>query len=184
MQKKEFLEAEMRGWQDGSEQEWDLNLDPQHPFKSLGHACLCNLNSWRAEIGRSRGTLAASLTKTGSPRFSKTTHLFHFQNRVSRSLGWPITCYVVKDDLKLLILLPVSPECWDYKYPAPCLVCAVPGIKPRVLLTLDKYSSKWVTPPSQRLYLKIRWSQPLALYILHPGSGTKVLVTKNLSEKT
>lgn len=43
MQKKEILETEMRGWQDGSEQEWDLNLDPQHPFKSLGHAFVTSI---------------------------------------------------------------------------------------------------------------------------------------------
>jgi hypothetical protein len=34
---------------------------------------------------------------------------------IPRSSSWPWTCYGAKDDLKLLILLPLPDKCWDYR---------------------------------------------------------------------
>jgi hypothetical protein len=44
-----------------------------------------------------------------------------FWDRISRSQGWPQTQPVVKTDLELLILLPLAPECWDYRNAPWCL---------------------------------------------------------------
>lgn len=46
--------------------------------------------------------------------------------------GWSGTCYVAKDDLKILILLPSLPELWDCQCVPPCLVYD-PGTEPGVL---------------------------------------------------
>lgn len=40
----------------------------------------------------------------------------------SCSQDWPWTCYGVEGDLELLILLPPSPECWDYSNTPPHLI--------------------------------------------------------------
>lgn len=49
--------------------------------------------------------------------------------------------FVGKDDLELLMLLSLPPECWDYSYMLPCLVYGVLGIKPRALCVLGKPSA-------------------------------------------
>lgn len=37
--------------------------------------------------------------------------------------GRPLTCYVVKDDLKCIVLLALPwAECWSSRHAAPCLV--------------------------------------------------------------
>jgi hypothetical protein len=53
------------------------------------------------------------------------TYLLH---RVSCIIGWPQTQYIVEDDFELLVLLPLSPEWWDYTHVLLHPVCEVPGI--------------------------------------------------------
>lgn len=42
-------------------------------------------------------------------------HHIHKHNADDRTQGWLQTCYVAKDAFELLILLPQSPQSWDYK---------------------------------------------------------------------
>lgn len=48
---------------------------------------------------------------------------------------------LAKDELELLIFLPLSPNCQDDKHMLPCLVYVALGIKPRTLYTLVEYST-------------------------------------------
>jgi len=52
--------------------------------------------------------------------------------------GWPQTLYVVNHDLELILLPHKSPN----------LVPVAPGIEPRTLYKLDKYSIYWATSPA------------------------------------
>jgi hypothetical protein len=45
----------------------------------------------------------------------------HFFFSFKYSPGWPIVHYVVKDDLELLIVLPLPSQCWDYGQGPPAL---------------------------------------------------------------
>lgn len=45
-------------------------------------------------------------------------YIMYFKDRVSYIPGLFPTSYVAENGLELLILRPVTPKCWDYKYPA------------------------------------------------------------------
>lgn len=51
------------------------------------------------------------------------------------SQGWSLTYYVAKDNLELLIHLPLSPWCWDYRLVAPHRVYVM---GPRALCMLTR----------------------------------------------
>lgn len=75
----------------------------------------------------------------------------YFGDPVSRSSGWPLISYIVKDDFELLILVPPHPECWDHRcVPSRCicLACVVWRNKPRAFCLLGKPSTKGTPPPS------------------------------------
>jgi hypothetical protein len=44
------------------------------------------------------------------------------QGRISFIPDWPLSHYVIEHDHKLLILLPPSSECWDYRCAPPHMV--------------------------------------------------------------
>jgi hypothetical protein len=50
-----------------------------------------------------------------------------------------LTCYVVKNDQELLILLPLTLKCWDYRNLSLCLVSVMQGIEPRTLCLTTIY---------------------------------------------
>lgn len=54
--------------------------------------------------------------------------------------GLAITLCVTEDNFEVLILLPPTPKCWDYRC-AVHWVYAGLGIKPKVLHILDKCST-------------------------------------------
>lgn len=58
--------------------------------------------------------------------------LFYFDSFWDRvySPDWSETCYIVKDDLELLVLLLPHPECWDYWHVLSCPLYEVLGIVP------------------------------------------------------
>jgi hypothetical protein len=62
-----------------------------------------------------------------------------FRNRVSRSPGWLLICYVAKDVLKLLIFLPPPPMCWNYWHMPWYPVYEILGTESRVLYMLGKH---------------------------------------------
>lgn len=62
--------------------------------------------------------------------------------RILSSSGWPQTLRVTEDDLKLLILLPVPPDCWGDTCPPLCPDDVVLGIKPRALRMLGNHSNR------------------------------------------
>lgn len=42
-----------------------------------------------------------------------------FLDNISHIPSWP--CYIIEDDLDLLIILLLSPQCWDYRHVTSCL---------------------------------------------------------------
>ena len=52
--------------------------------------------------------------------------------------NWLLRSYVTEGDFESQILLPPSPECWDYSCTPPHLAYAVPGIKPGASCMLGK----------------------------------------------
>lgn len=53
--------------------------------------------------------------------------------------GWSQACYISKEDLGLLILLPPSPKVWDYRRVPSHLVYVLLGIQLRVSCTLGRH---------------------------------------------
>lgn len=79
-------------------------------------------------------------------------HLFHVPEA-----GSDIP-YVAQDDLELLLFLPLSPDCWNYRYLRPvCLVYRVLGIKCRASRMPGKHS----TPSARVLDFPKRFSQSI-----------------------
>lgn len=56
--------------------------------------------------------------------------------------GQPGTCYVTKDNLEFLILLPTFPRYWDSMCILPCPVCVLPGMELRAFFMLGSCSTK------------------------------------------
>lgn len=66
--------------------------------------------------------------------------------------GWLLTYYIVEDDLELLNLLLLLPECWDCRCTSPCLVFnAVLEVKPGPLCMPGKHSMGWAIAPAPRI---------------------------------
>lgn len=79
---------------------------------NLGYRCVHIQTFTWAEIWTQVLLLAEQVLYLCRPQF-----YFCFWYRVSKSLGWPQIPYVAEGDLELLMLLPASPECWDYRWP-------------------------------------------------------------------
>jgi hypothetical protein len=74
----------------------------------------------------------------GASLFKHYTLLFVslFWGRISCNPGWLWTCYVTKNDRKLLLLLLLllPCKCWDHKHAPPCLAYLVQGNGAHVLV--------------------------------------------------
>lgn len=46
---------------------------------------------------------------------------------VVKSPNWSQTTYILRDDFKLLVLLPIAPECWGYRQLLPSKIPEVLG---------------------------------------------------------
>ena len=65
-----------------------------------------------------------------------------FENESHGFRGWPGTSYISEADLELLILLPLPPQCWDYKRAPTLPVKAVLDVEPITYCKLGKHSTK------------------------------------------
>lgn len=63
----------------------------------------------------------------------------------SHVVGFELTT-VVEDDLEVLIILPLSPECWDYSNVPPHLICMRQALNPRDSCTSGKHCTTGYTP--------------------------------------
>lgn len=57
-------------------------------------------------------------------------------NLILLCLGWPYVGCKAEDDLELLILPPLLPECWDYRHGLPHAVYVLSRSQPVVFYTL------------------------------------------------
>jgi hypothetical protein len=73
-----------------------------------------------------------------------------FWGRVSCGPGWFWTYFIADDNFGLLILLPLPPKCWGYRYRPPPV-----GIKSRALYMKMSYSIKWTESPAHNLFSDI-----------------------------
>lgn len=69
-------------------------------------------------------------------------------DRASPIPGWLRTHCEVKDTFKRLILLPLCPDCRDYRHVPAHLVSAVLGIEPRAPCMLGRHSTNGAPSPS------------------------------------
>lgn len=63
-------------------------------------------------------------------------HLFNqlfFGDKVSYHQDWPWICYIVEDDIVLLILLPPTSKCWNYMYMTLSPIYMVMGTELRIV---------------------------------------------------
>lgn len=78
---------------------------------------------------------------------------FLWVGHVSFGSGWPRNSYVTENNFELLILLFLSPLCWDLRHVPPAQDYMVLGIQPKAL---------WVTRPAIN---QLRYTPDIILYV-------------------
>lgn len=96
----------------------------------------------------------------GLPASTTVPDLFlFFWGRVSCSSCWPPIHYVIKDDLKLLVLLPPSFDALRPQATMPDFI--IFRIKPRTSCMLSKHSTSWATYPALFwVTCQLDWTSP------------------------
>lgn len=88
------------------------------------------------------------------PRLEKNSFFIFFLvfwDMVLCSSGCPGTWYIVKDDSELLSLLPLLPNCWEYRLCQYIWFYALLGIRLGTSCRLNRHFIKWTTPSASGL---------------------------------